>query len=149
MMKRRMAVATLIIVMSMCTVAYALDGTKRRGADDRSPRQELLSQLPADKEMLFHQTMREARQKASAIRTQIKTLRGEIKDILTADQFEEGLFREKTNSLETLRSKMRATMEEAVVTLAKQFTADERKILAELLPPKPGRHLHSRERGHP
>ena len=147
-MKKRIAVSALIIAISMCTVAYASDGTKRWGADDRSPRQELLSQLPADKEMLFHQTMREARQKASAIRTQIKTLRGEIKDILTADQFEEGVFREKTNTLETLRSKMRATMEEAVVTLAKQFSADERKILAELLPPKPGRHLHSRERRH-
>jgi uncharacterized membrane protein len=148
-MKKRMAVSTLIIVMSMCTVAYASDGKNRWGADDRSSRQELLSQLPADKEMLFHQTMREARQKASAIRTQMKTLRAEIKDILTADQFNEGLFREKTNTLETLRSKMRATMEEAVVTLAKQFTADERKILAELLPPKPGRHLDSRERRHP
>jgi uncharacterized membrane protein len=148
-MKKRMAVSTLIIVIAMCTVAYASDGKNRRGADDRSSRQELLSQLPADKEMLFHQTMREARQKASAIRTEMKTLRAEIKDILTADQFNEGLFREKTNTLETLRSKMRATMEEAVVTLAKQFTADERKILAELLPPKPGRHLDSRERRHP
>ena len=148
-MKKRMAVSTLIIVMSMCTVAYASDGKNRWRADDRSSRQELLSQLPADKEMLFHQTMREARQKASAIRTQMKTLRAEIKDILTADQFNEGLFREKTNTLETLRSKMRATMEEAVVTIAKQFSADERKILAELLPPKPGRHLDSRERRHP
>ena len=148
-MKKRMAVSTLIIVIAMCTVAYASDGKNRWGADDRSSRQELLSQLPADKEMLFHQTMREARQKASAIRTQMKTLRAEIKDILTADQFNEGLFREKTNTLETLRNKMRATMEEAVVTLAKQFSADERKILAELLPPKPGRHLDSRERRHP
>jgi uncharacterized membrane protein len=148
-MKRRMAVSTLIIAISMCTVAYASDGTKRWGADDRSPRQELLSQLPADKEMLFHQTMREARQKASAMRTQIKTLRAEIKDVLTADQFDEALFREKTNSLETLRSKMRATMEEAVVTLAKQFSADERKILAELLPPKAGRRPHSRDCRHP
>lgn len=143
-MKRRMAVSALIIVMSMCTVAYASDGTKRRGACDRSSRQEPLSQLPADKEMLFHQTMREARGKASEIRTQIKTLREEIKNILTADQFEEALFREKTNRLEALRSQMRATREEAIVILAKQFTADERKILAELLPSKPGRHRHRR-----
>ncbi len=143
-MKRRMAVSALIIVMSICTVAYAADGTKRRGACDRSPRQELLSQLPADKEMLFHQTMREARGKASKIRTQIKTLREAIKNILTADQFEEALFRDKTNSLEALLSQMRATREEAIVILAKQFTADERRILAELLPSKPGRHRHPR-----
>jgi len=143
-MKRRMAVSALIIVMSMCTVAYASDGTKRRGACDRSPRQELLSQLPADKEMLFHQTMREVRGKASGIRGQIKAVREEIKNILTADQFDETLFREKANSMEALCSQIRATREEAVVMLAKQFTADERKILAELLPSKPGRHRHPR-----
>jgi len=139
-----MAVSALIIVMSMCTVAYASDGTKRRGACDRSPRQELLSQLPADKEMLFHQTMREVRGKASGIRGQIKAVREEIKNILTADQFDETLFREKANSMEALCSQIRATREEAVVMLAKQFTADERKILAELLPSKPGRHRHPR-----
>jgi uncharacterized membrane protein len=148
-MKKRLAVATLILVISMWTVAYASNGTKPWRADNRCSRQELLSQLPADKEMLFHQTMREARQKASAMRTQIKTLRADIKDVLTADQFDEALFREKTNTLETLRSKMHTTMEEAVVTLAKQFTADERQILAELLPPKAGRRPHARERRHP
>ena len=145
-MKRVMAVSALIIVISMWSVAYAWDGTGRRGFRDRCSPQELLAQLPADKEMLFHQTMREAREKASEIRTQIRELRKEIKVILTADQFKEDLFREKTNSLETLRSKMRATMEEAVVMLAKQFTPDERKVLAELLPPKPGHHRHPAER---
>ncbi|MCK4785834.1 MAG: periplasmic heavy metal sensor [Desulfobacteraceae bacterium] len=147
-MKRTMAVSALIIVISMWSVAYASEGTGRGGSRGRCSPQELLAQLPADKEMLFHQTMREAREKASAIRAQIKALREEIKGILTADRFEEDLFREKTNSLEMLHGKMRATMEEAVVKLAKQFTADERKILAELLPPKPGRHRHLRERRH-
>jgi uncharacterized membrane protein len=144
MMKRRMAVLALIIVMSMCTLAHAADETRRRGARDRASRQELLSQLPADKEMLFHQTMREAREKGAAIREQIRTLRDEIKNILVADQFDEALFRGKKKSLEALLSQMRANREEAIVTLAKQFTADERKILAEFLPFKPGRHRHPR-----
>jgi uncharacterized membrane protein len=148
-MKRTMAIAALIIVISTWSVAHASDVTGMRRGGDRSSRHELLAQLPADKEMLFHQTMREAREKASDIHTQIKELREEIKGILTAEQFEEALFREKTKSLEMLRGKMRATMEEAVVKLAKQFTADERKILAELLPPKPGRHRHLAERRHP
>jgi len=143
-MKRRMAVSALIIVMSICTVAYGSDRTKRRGACDRSSRQELLSQLPADKEMLFHETMREARAKGAAIREQIRTLREEIKNILVADQFDEALFRGKKKSLEALCSQTHANREEAIVTLAKQFTADERKILAELIPFKPGRHRHPR-----
>jgi uncharacterized membrane protein len=145
-MKRVKAVSALIILICMWSVAYASDGAGRRRSGDGCSPQKLLAQLPADKEMLFHQTMREAREKASEIRTQIRELREEIKDILTADQFVEDLFREKTNSLETLHTKIRATMEEAVVMLAKQFTADERKILAELLPPKPGHHRHSPER---
>ena len=143
-MKKRMAVSTLIIVIAMCTVAYASDGKNRWGADDRSSRQELLSQLPADKEMLFHQTMREAREKGAAIREQIRALRGEIKNILVADQFDEALFRGKKKSLDALLSQMHANREEAVVTLAKQFTADERKVLAELLRSKPGLHRHPR-----
>ena len=143
-MKRRTAVSALIIVMSLCTVAYASDWTKRRGAGERSSKQELVSQLPADKEMLFHQTMREARVKGAAIREQIRTLREEIKNILVADQFDEAGFRGKKKSLEALLSQMRANREEAIVTLAKQFTADERKILAELIPFKPGRHRHPR-----
>jgi uncharacterized membrane protein len=143
-MKRTMAVSALVMVMSLCTLANAADETRRRGARDRAPRQELLSQLPTDKEMLFHQAMREAREKGAAIREQIRTLREEIKDILVADQFDEALFRGKKKSLEALVSQMHANREEAVVSLAKQFTADERKILAELLPFKPGRHRHRR-----
>ncbi|MGD8512548.1 MAG: periplasmic heavy metal sensor [Deltaproteobacteria bacterium] len=143
-MKKRMAVSALIIVMSMCTLAHAADETRRRGGRDRASRQELLSQLPTDKEMLFHQTMREAREKGAAIREQIRTLREEIKNILVADQFDEALFRGKKKSLEALVSQMHANREEAIVTLARQFTADERKILAELVPFKPGRHRHPR-----
>ncbi len=139
-----MAVSALVVVISMWAVAHASDATKRWGAGNRSPRQELLSQLPADKEMLFHQTMREAREKGAAIREQIRTLREEIKNILVADRFDEALFRGKKKSLGALLSQMRANREAAVVTLAKQFTADERKILAELLPPEPGRHRHLR-----
>lgn len=143
-MKRTMAVSALVMVMSLCTLAQAADETRRRGARDRASRQELLSQLPTDKEMLFHQTMREARAKGAAIREQIRTLREEIKNILVADQFDEALFRGKKKSLEALLSQMHANREEAIVTLAKQFTADERKILAELLPFKPGRHRQRR-----
>jgi uncharacterized membrane protein len=141
-MKRKMAVSVLVIVISIWSVAYASDGTGPRGwgCGDRPSPCELLAQLPADKEMLFHQTMREARGKASAMRAQVKEYRKEIKEILTADQFKEDLFREKMNSLKTLHSKMRATREEAIVKLAKEFTAKERQILAELMPLIGGHH---------
>lgn len=143
-MKTRMAVLGLIIVMSVCSLAYAFNGGRGRGPGNKASLYGLLVQLPAEKEVLFHQTMREAREKGSEIRTQIKALREEIKEILTAeDQFDEDLFRAKTRSLEALQMKRHATMEEAVVMLAKQFTADERKILVQLLPGKLGHGRHS------
>ena len=72
------------------------------------------------------------------MRSQTKQLRREIKEILTADQFDEDLFREKTSSLEALHQEKHAAMQEAIVTLAKQFTAEEREILVQLLPGKRG-----------
>jgi uncharacterized membrane protein len=142
-MKTRMSVLGLIIVMSVCSLAYAFDGGRGRGRGNKASLYGLLVQLPAEKEMLFHQTMREAREKGWEIRAQIKALREDIKEILTADQFDEDLFRANTRSLEALQMKRHETMEAAIVMLAKQFTADERKILVQLLPGKLDHSRHS------
>lgn len=141
-MKTRLTLSALIILVSVCSLAYAFDGSRGRGPGYRALKSELLAKLPAEKEMLFHQTMREAREKGAALRSQIKALRQDIREILTADTFDEDLFRKKTSSLEALQMKRHATIQEAIVTLAKQFTADERKILVQLFPGKmgPGRH---------
>jgi len=87
--------------------------------------------------------MRGAREKGSELRTQIKGLREEIKEIVAAEQFDEDLFREKANRLEALQMKKHATMDEAIVVLAKQFTGDERKILVQLLPGKMARGCYA------
>lgn len=135
-MKKAMSVMVLITVMSVCSLAFAFDGGRGKRSCNKAQKFELLSQLPAEKETLFHETMREARQKRSELHVQIKGLRDEIKEIITAEQFDEDLFREKSDHLEALQVKKHATMEEAIVALAKQFTADERKILAEMIPGK-------------
>ncbi|OGW43505.1 MAG: hypothetical protein A2Y66_08120 [Nitrospirae bacterium RBG_13_41_22] len=132
-MKKRLAVLVLIVAMSVCSIVYAYDG---KGRGDRPPRQKILNQLPADKEMLFHQTMREVRGKTANIREQIKELKAEINDILTAPEFNEALFLEKTKRVQELHKMIRAATDEAIVKLAKQFTQGERKILAKLIPEK-------------
>lgn len=137
-MKTRMAVSGLVILLCVCTMAYGFDGGRGLGSGDKVSRHELLSQLPEEKEMLFHETMREAREKGSKMRSQIKQLHGEIEEILTADQFDEKLFREKTSSLEALHKERHTVMQEAIVTLAKQFTPEEREILVQVLPGKRG-----------
>ena len=137
-MKTRMAISGLVILLCVCTMAYAFDGVRGPRSADKVSKQELLSQLPVEKEMLFHQTMREARGKSSAMRSQTKQLRREIKEILTAEQFDEDLFREKTSSLEALHQEKHKAMQDAIVTLAKQFSAEEREVLVQLLPGKRG-----------
>jgi len=146
-MKTRMAVSALIIVMSLCSLAFASDGRRGRGSADRVSQDELLAQLPAEKETLYHQTMREVRKQGFEMRAQVKQLREEIKNIVAADQFDEELFRAKTKSLEELQMKRRASMDEAIATLARQFTADERQILVQLLPGKSGHGRRLPERG--
>ena len=137
-MNSKMIVWAMGIVMLVCSSAYAFDSDRGLRSDRKVTRQELLSQLPSEKEMLFHQTMRDVREKGTALRTQMKDLRKELKNILTADTFNEDLFREKNDSLEAIHSQLHANREAAIVNLAKQFTADEREILVQLLPGKRG-----------
>ena len=137
-MKKSLSVLAIVIaVISICSIGYAFEG---KGRGDRAPKHELLSQLPPDKEMLVHQTMREVREITAENRDQIKKLKKEIVDVLTAPLFDEGMFLEKTKSMQILRQKERQTMVEGFAKVAKQFTQEERKILAEIIPQKHRQH---------
>jgi uncharacterized membrane protein len=128
-MKKMLAVLALMAVISLCSIAQAFDGR---------PPNEILGQLSADKELLFHQTMRGVWEATTNIRDQIKGLEAEIKGVLTASEFNEALFLEKTRSLQELQKTVREAMDEAIAKLAGQFTAEERAILAELISRRPG-----------
>lgn len=128
-MKRIFTATVLVAAMSLCSVVQAFDGP---------PPPNSLGQLPASKEVLFHQTMREVRDATANIRDQITQLEAEIKDVLTAAEFNSALFLEKTRSLQTLRDTEREAMDEAIAKIASQFTAEERAILAELIIRRPG-----------
>jgi uncharacterized membrane protein len=141
-MQKKYVVLVLIVAMSFFSAVSAYGG---KWGGNRHQRQELLSQLPADKEMLFHQTMREVREKTSGIHQQIKGLKAEIKNILTAPEFNDTLFLEKMKNIQELHRTMKEVRNEAIVKLAKQFTQEEREILAELIPQK---HRHRGGRGY-
>jgi uncharacterized membrane protein len=130
LMKKRLAVLVLIIVvMSLYSIAQAFDGR---------PPHKSLNQLPGDKEMLFHQAMREVREATTSIHEQIKGVETEIRGVLTAPEFNEVLFLERTRRLQDLHKMLSEAMDKAVAKLARQFTAEERKILAEMISCKPG-----------
>ncbi len=139
-MKKKITISVLLVGVLVSSIAYAFSGHPFYKGDRRSPRYELLTQLPEDKEMLFHKTMREAKGKAVSIREEIKKLRAEIKDILVAREFNEALFVEKTKKVHELQGKKHNAMDEAFVKLAKQFTPEERKILVQLIPHRHGRY---------
>lgn len=130
------------IMVLTCVLVFASDERFPPGPGVRIPLPELLTQLPAEKEMLFHQTMREVRERTAGIREKLRKTETEIKGILTAKEFNETLFREKTKTMQELHNQMREAMEEAIVKLAQRFTAEERKILAELTPPHGNHHPH-------
>lgn len=112
-MKKMFTLLSILVVISLCSTVLAFDGRPPGGN---------LGHLPASKEMLFHQTMREVFDATKDIREQIKGLEAEI----------------KTSSLRKLHQTVREAMDVAMGTLASQFTAEERAILAEMTSRKPG-----------
>ncbi|MCX5908187.1 MAG: hypothetical protein NTY64_13655, partial [Deltaproteobacteria bacterium] len=90
-MKKMLTVLIFMVVICLCPVVQAFDG---------GPRHENLGQLPADKETIFHQTMRGVWDAITKVREQIKGLEAEIRGVLTASEFNEELFLKKTRSLQ-------------------------------------------------
>ena len=128
-MRKMFTVLVLIAVISLCSMVQAFDGP---------PSHKRMCQLPPDKEMLFYQTMRGVREATMNIHEQIKGLEAEIRGVLTAPEFNEALFLEKARRLQDLHKMASEAMDKAVAKLAIQFTAEERKILAEMISRKPG-----------
>lgn len=145
-MKKILSVLVMAIaVISLCSAGYAFEG---KGRGDRASKHNLLSQLPADKAMLFRQTMREAREKTAENREQIRQLKEEMRDVLTAPTFDKELFLEKMKEMQILRQKDRQTVVEEFARIAEQFTQEERKVLAEVIPMELRHHGRHAARWH-
>jgi uncharacterized membrane protein len=128
-MNKSVALLAVLVVISLGSITLAADGRPPHGS---------LWQLPADKEMLFHQTMRGVFDATKDMRDQMKGLEDEIKTILTASEFDAALYLKKMSALRELNNTIRGAMDEAIANLADQFTAEERRTLAELVSRKPG-----------
>ena len=128
-MRKTFIALVLIAVIFLCSMVQAFDGP---------PVHKRMPQQPADKETLFHQTMGKVREATTNIHDQIKGVEAEIRGALTAPEFNEALFLEKTKRLQDLHKMEREAMDKAVAKLASQFTAEERKILQEIISRKPG-----------
>lgn len=134
-MNKMLAGLALALGLAMVSTAYA--DTKESGEQCEykasEARQKLLDQLPAEKEVLFHRTMREAREQQAGIREEIGKAREEAKAVLLAPEFNEVAFKEKTAKVHGLMARQHQVMEDVIAKLAKQYTPEERKVLAEVL----------------
>ncbi len=128
-MRKMFAALALMVVISVCSMVQAFDGP---------PSHKRMPPLPPDKEMLLHKTMREVREATMNIHEQIRGLEAEIRGVLTAPEFDEALFLERMRRLQDLYKMEIEAMDKAIAKLASQFTAEERKILAEIISRRPG-----------
>jgi uncharacterized membrane protein len=134
-MKNALAVAVLGLGLAMWSTAYAEKTHEGDRCEYQSSgsRHKLLGQLPAEKEMLFHRTMRETKDKIAGIKEEIAKAREDARNVLLAPEFNEALFKEKTARVHALMEKEHQVMGDAIATLAKQYTPEERKLLAKVL----------------
>lgn len=145
-MKNLFATTALVISMAGGSLAFAM-------SDDMPPppphheggktcmmknKQELLAKLPEEKEMLFHKTMRQVREGKMDMKEKMKTLREEQMKVLTAETFDEAAFMAKSKEAQALYDSSRVKKTAAIAELAKQYSQEERKVLAELMPGKKG-----------
>jgi uncharacterized membrane protein len=89
--------------------------------------------LPADKEKLFFETMKQVQMKNRDIRRQFREARENAISILTAPEFDETAYQVETERLHELRSRMMQRLAEGTKELAMQFNQEERKTLAKHL----------------
>ncbi len=100
---------------------------------------ELTVRLPADKEKLFFETMKQVHMENKDIRKQIRETREKAISILTAPEFDETAYQIEAEKLHELRGRMMQQLAGATKELAAHFNQEERKALAKHLrrPPRP------------
>ncbi len=100
---------------------------------------ELTVKLPADKEKLFFETMKQVHMENKDIRKQIRETREKAISILTAPEFDETAYQIEAEKLHELRGRMMQQLAAATKELATHFNQEERKALAKHLrrPPRP------------
>lgn len=141
MNKRNIIAFFLVLAVALWPLAQA-DADSQYKQAHRQTWQKILSQLPEEKGNLLRATMKETREKTAPLQAEIRKSRAELREMLTAPQFDEFAFKEKAKRVRELRDNERQVMEEAVIRLARQFTPEERQILAKLVavPKHPHRH---------
>lgn len=118
----------------------------------RRPVAGLKAKLPAEKERLLSETLKRLHRENREIRREIRETREKAMSILTAPEFDEAAYQAEADRIQKLRRNRMQALADATRGLARRFTQEERKALAEILrrpPPRPDRGGPDRHRGPP
>jgi len=104
--------------------------------------QEFGSKLPEDKAALFLETVERVHLNNQDEYNQLREARKEAIELLSAPEFDEAAYRLHVENIHELRSLMKRRLADATIELARQFSQEERRTLAQHL-----RHFkrHSRD----
>jgi len=92
---------------------------------------DVIAQLPENKRKLFEDTMRGAWH-IDTMHTQMMDAKQEASRVLTADSFNEEAYLTQIQHMNDLHNRIKRRLAEAVTELSKQFTPQERVVLAEV-----------------
>lgn len=149
-MKKLLTTSALLLTLTMGT-ALAHDGMGGNKGEHRGMRhhmEEVLQKLPEDKADLIKKTMETSREKNKAQFEQLRTIGKDIRAILVAPTFDKDAYLAKVKEAEAIRQAAAAERHKTFADIATQLNQEERKTLAELMPPKGGMHhwgKHSKE----
>ena len=103
---------------------------------------EFASELPEDKAALFLKMMERVHVNNRDEYNQIREAKKEAMKLLSAPEFDEPAYRVQIEKIHELRSLMKRRLADATIELARQFSQEERRALAQYL-----RHFprHSRD----
>ena len=107
---------------------------------------EFASKLPADKAALFLETVERVHPNNRDAYNQIREARKEAMKILSAPEFDEAAYRLQIEKIHELRNLMKRRLADATIELARQFSQEERRALAQHLRHSP---RHSRNKSLP
>jgi uncharacterized membrane protein len=99
------------------------------GRQDR----ELASKLPEDKAALFFKTLEKVRMENRDAHKKIREARKQAMKILVAPVFDETAYRVEVAKLQELHSLIKRRFADATIELAKRFSLQDRKALAQHL----------------
>ena len=95
--------------------------------------EEALKKVPEPAQSRFREKFAQIRAVNDPLRQQIDEARAETLRILAAEQFDEAAYDRQVSKIEELRSQMFKRMGQDFKQTAKEFSAEERRMLAEVL----------------